>query len=265
MKLKVIGSSSAGNGYVLENNNEALLIEAGVPLKKVKVAMDFEIHKVRGALVSHGHLDHSGRISEYANAGIPVYSHSATFKGDNHLYIAVDSLRKGGSLMIGGFKVIPFEVVHDMPCLGFYINHEDIGNMVFITDTHYSPYTFKNLNHVLIECNYDDKILDDNIKRGKLHPVVADRVYGSHISLQTCKEFLTANDLSKVKNIVLLHLSDGNSNTKRFISEVQSLTGKPVWIADKGLELELVGIKRTKLIKIEQKDIGRDYQTQKRD
>ena len=36
MELTVLGSSSKGNSYVLQNNNEALVIEAGVSLKEVK-------------------------------------------------------------------------------------------------------------------------------------------------------------------------------------------------------------------------------------
>lgn len=36
MQLKVLGSSSKGNGYVLDGNNEALVIEAGVKLIEAK-------------------------------------------------------------------------------------------------------------------------------------------------------------------------------------------------------------------------------------
>jgi hypothetical protein len=59
------------------------------------------------------------------------------------------------------------------------------------------------------------------------------------MSLQTCKELLTANDLSQVRNIVLLHLSSGNSNAKLFHQEITGLTGKPVTVADKGVEVNL--------------------------
>ncbi len=36
MELKILGSSSKGNGYVLEAKNEALIIEAGVKLLEAK-------------------------------------------------------------------------------------------------------------------------------------------------------------------------------------------------------------------------------------
>jgi len=44
------------------------------------------------------------------------------------------------------------------------------------------------------------------------------------------KKFLQANDLSRVQEIWLLHLSDGNSNSERFKREVKEISGKPVYI-----------------------------------
>jgi phosphoribosyl 1,2-cyclic phosphodiesterase len=58
------------------------------------------------------------------------------------------------------------------------------------------------------------------------------RIIRSHMSLETLKDMLRANDLSKVEAIYLLHLSDGNSDAVRFKREVQELTGKMVFISD---------------------------------
>ena len=67
MKLKVLGSSSEGNGYILESDSEALCIEAGVKLSEFKKSLDFNIKKVKGVIVSHTHGDHSKYIKEFAN------------------------------------------------------------------------------------------------------------------------------------------------------------------------------------------------------
>lgn len=56
MKLTIVGSGSSGNSYVLENESEILLIEAGMPLKKVQEYINFNIKKIKGLLVSHEHL-----------------------------------------------------------------------------------------------------------------------------------------------------------------------------------------------------------------
>ena len=42
MKLKCLGSGSSGNCYILESDTEALIIEAGLPLKEVKIALGFK-------------------------------------------------------------------------------------------------------------------------------------------------------------------------------------------------------------------------------
>jgi phosphoribosyl 1,2-cyclic phosphodiesterase len=56
MRLKVLGTGSSGNCYILENNQESLIIEAGISFKEVKKELNFNFEKVKGLLVSHEHL-----------------------------------------------------------------------------------------------------------------------------------------------------------------------------------------------------------------
>lgn len=52
--LKIAGSSSKGNSYILECNDEILLIEAGISFKKkILPTINWEGGKVVGCLVSH--------------------------------------------------------------------------------------------------------------------------------------------------------------------------------------------------------------------
>lgn len=55
MLLKCINSSSKGNAYALIAENEILLLECGMPLKEVKKAIDYNILKIKGCLLSHEH------------------------------------------------------------------------------------------------------------------------------------------------------------------------------------------------------------------
>jgi phosphoribosyl 1,2-cyclic phosphodiesterase len=57
------------------------------------------------------------------------------------------------------------------------------------------------------------------------------RLLRSHFSLENVLDFLKANDMSKVQEIHLLHLSDNNSDEVLFRRRVQEATGKPVYIA----------------------------------
>jgi hypothetical protein len=59
------------------------------------------------------------------------------------------------------------------------------------------------------------------------------------MEIGTVEKMLSANDLSKVRNIVLLHLSSGNSNGPDFKDRIQKQTGIPTQIAEPGLNLQL--------------------------
>lgn len=239
MKLKVIGSSSAGNCYLLETGSTCLIIEAGIPFVQVKHALGYDIRKIQGVIISHAHQDHSKYAREYLKAGIHIYTGAHTLDALGVNYYNAHEIKAHKEFSLGLFKIIAFDVRHDVPCFGFLIYHPKSGRVVFLTDGQYSPYRFIGVSHWLIEANYDQKILDDNICKGKLPPVVRNRVMRSHVSLDTCKKLLMANDLNVTMNIILLHLSSGNSDECRFRDEIQALTGKRVTIADRGVEIEL--------------------------
>ncbi|MEX6691225.1 MBL fold metallo-hydrolase [Danxiaibacter flavus] len=239
MKLKIIGSSSAGNCYILENDKEALIIEAGVRFEKIKKALNFQLSKVAGCLLTHEHGDHAKGVNEVMAAGIDVYSAPGTFevlKINNH---RAKKLTVGQVFSVGSFKVIAFDVNHDVrQPVGFIINHEETGNVLFLTDTYYVSNKFKNIHNILIEANYCLDIIRRKVDEGRLKDFLKDRVIQSHMSIDTCRNTLLANDLSKVNNIVLIHLSDSNSNAAEFQQKISRATGKTVHIADAGIVIE---------------------------
>lgn len=56
MKLTIVGSSSRGNGYLLEaDNGDQLLIEAGCHLRDFKEIGNLKRSRARGMLISHEH------------------------------------------------------------------------------------------------------------------------------------------------------------------------------------------------------------------
>lgn len=54
-KLKVVGSSSKGNSYIIETSNESIILELGCKWSEVLEMLDYKIEKVLGVLVSHAH------------------------------------------------------------------------------------------------------------------------------------------------------------------------------------------------------------------
>ena len=136
MVLSVLGSSSSGNAYVLQNVGEALLIEAGVNFKKVVAALEGNISKVVGCLISHEHGDHAGRINEVLNAVIPVYATRGTIDAakitSEWKPRVLEHDGEGYKVQtLGRFKVIPFATKHDCAePVGFYIWHPETGGIL---------------------------------------------------------------------------------------------------------------------------------------
>lgn len=244
MKLTVLGSNSRGNSYVLQNDTEALIIECGIRFQDIKKVLDYNVSKVVAAIVTHEHGDHSKAVNDALNACIPVFASQGTIDALTKKAIKgprmPSAVRSKEVFQAGNFKIMPFDVQHDCAePLGFLIHHPETGYILFVTDSFYIKYNFPDLSQILIECNYSMDILNENYREGKTIKMVRDRVIQSHMSLDACKDMLRANDLSKVRNIVLLHLSSDNSDPNIFLSEIKAATGKRVFIAKKGLELEL--------------------------
>ena len=174
MKLHVISSSSAGNCYVLESEASALVIECGASPETMFARTGIDARKFVGAVVTHEHGDHAAHIGKYADRAIDVYASRGTLAAC-HIDKAyrAHALRPMQSVTVGDFVVRAFDVKHDAAePFGYIIEHEECGKVLFATDTHFIRYNFKSLrlNHILIEANYSQEELDDNIARGGNEP-----------------------------------------------------------------------------------------------
>lgn len=233
----MINSGSKGNAYILSNGNEALLIECGVRFAEIKKAFNFDFKNLLGCLVTHEHGDHAKAVKDVMSLGINVFATNGTHKAlgtqNNH---RAKSIRYKEFIKVGNFKFMAFDVLHDAvePC-GFLIHHPDCGNVLFITDLIFCKYTFPDLNNIIIEANYSDELAKK--KLGDME-FLRNRIIKNHMSLDTCVSTLQANDLSKVNNVVLIHLSDSNSDEKLFKKTVEAATGKTVTIADADVTID---------------------------
>lgn len=222
MKLHVIGTGSKGNCYVLECDNEALVIETGLPFAEVKRALNFNVSKIVGVIQTHSHKDHCKHEDEYLKAGYLVF----------RPYL--DEKRLLRRICLGGFGIASFDCVHDVPCVGYVIKHPDMGTMVYATDTEYVKYTFSRPNHILIEANYSAEIIRrDAINR--------EHVMRGHMELETTLGCIRANASPDLRTVVLCHLSDSNSDEKLFRERAAAAVGAwcAVHVADKGVTVDL--------------------------
>ena len=236
MNLKILGSSSTGNCYILKTDTDVLILECGISLKEVKKALDFDISNVKGCLQTHRHFDHSKYWKEFADAGIPVFMgpEAMISLGAFNPFVSAP-FKPGKELKVGSFTIKPFPQEHGVECFGFVIDHEETGKILFATDTEYIKYRFKDLSHILVEANYDKELLQRQSAN-------RDHVLTGHMEIQTTLEFLketvSSGKNEDLQNVVLIHLSDKNSNEKEFAEKVLEVVKCPVYVADKGIEIE---------------------------
>lgn len=231
ISFTAIASSSAGNAYIVTDGVTSLLLECGVKLADLRKAIGFRLTAISGCLITHEHGDHCSGVKEALRAGIDVYTSPGTIEALGMQNHRLHSVEPGKTFSLGTWTILPFDVQHDVAQPVGYLMASGAEKMVFLTDTYYCRYRFDGLTTIAVECNYSLQILDENIAAGRVPSVMRRRLLRSHFSLENVKDFLRANDLSKVSEIHLLHLSDNNSDAELFKQEVQAISGCPVYIA----------------------------------
>lgn len=226
-------SGSAGNLYeVREDGHPGLLIEAGVPFPALQRAVGFRVTSLAGALISHSHGDHARAVPKLLAAGVDVHMGEATAEALGVLgHHRVRILEAERQVQVGLWTVMPLDLTHDVPCLGFLVGSPSGERLLYVSDTSYCRYRFGNLNVVAVEANYSRGILDRLVAQGTLDEQHAARVVRNHLSLEHAAELLHAAVGPALREVHLLHLSGGNSDEATFKQQVERIVGVPVMVA----------------------------------
>jgi len=239
MKIQPIASGSKGNAYLVEAGSFRFLLEAGVPLDKIKRAVDYKLSDIDLCFVSHEHGDHALCAAKLAAAGVEVVLSQGTADAlglSGHHVRIIEALQLhykykpvalcDGTLLFGGFHI-----KHDAAePLGFFIVDNTPGHLserlLYICDAAEPKFTdgqwsVTASDYLLLECNHSKEIIDRRVLAGELDPIMAKRVVNNHISLESVLELLQRTNFHNLKEIWLLHLSDDNSDAELFKSAVE--------------------------------------------
>lgn len=231
-----LASSSEGCAYVAHcHGHPDLLIDAGIPFKKLQIGLDFKVSELAGCIVSHSHKDHCAAVPQLQMHSVDVWASVETWSAipsgnpyRSHVALPHQPFK------VGPWQCLAFEAVHDAPgTLGFLVGAPDGDRLLYLTDSAYSKYTFTSLTHIAIECNFSEAIIERNAAHDGISTDRYKRTVGTHMSLEKVLDFLEANDLDRVKEIHLLHLSDVNSAEEGFKQAVEQATGIPTFVAAK--------------------------------
>lgn len=230
LEIKTIATGSSGNCYHLKCGDDELLIEAGIPIKRIQKALSFDLSRVSGCLCTHSHGDHAKAVKDVLKNCVDVYLTADTANGIEVKHHRLKHIDTKEAFKVGGWSVVAFEAVHDCPGAVCFLIGIGGHKILFATDTAYIRYSFNGLTHLMIECNYDMDTMEQNKQSGTLYPGMLDRVVKTHFGLDNVLGFLEATDLSRIREIHLIHLSDGNANEQRIRAAVEGATGIPVII-----------------------------------
>lgn len=230
MNIRCVASGSTGNAYFITDGFTTLLIECGVPFRKIQEFCNFRTSQIGACLITHEHKDHCFCVKEMLKRGIETVATKGTWQALGidplHTPYATIIMPKDTMMTFGTLEVMAFDTQHDalQPC-GYLIYSKSTGEkLLYLTDSYYCKYRFEGLTDIMIECNYDDQTIFESSDNASLKK----RVFRSHLSLENCVEFLKSNDLKNVDCIHLIHLSDRNSYENRMKRKVAEATGKRV-------------------------------------
>ena len=222
LTLKVIGTGSLGNMYLLDYDGEKLLIELGMPYKDLLLNID-DINSVVGAVHTHDHIDHRlpKTYEEVKKIGLKVITPTNTKIGKRY--------------KLGSFEIIPLPAIHNVECRAYLIR---VGGdtVLFATDTRLLPKVNNvKIDYFIVEVNYIERIreqvvLSDNESNG-LH---LNGIYQNHHSLESAVEYFESLPY-KPKKIITIHKSNsGLFREPETIEELSRFAKETVAVAENG-------------------------------
>lgn len=215
-------SSSSGNCTYVENDNSAVLIDAGVSTRSICTALDSigsSISKIKAVFVTHEHSDHiKGLKTMLSKYSIPVYANEGTINGilstmpvDDKNFLELET---GGSVTLNDLQISSFETSHDSrESCGYIINTPDGHKIAIATDLGFVSDTvldsISGSDIIMLESNHDVGMLSN----GRYPYYLKRRILSDtgHLSNEACSQVLPGLCREGTHRFVLAHLSKDNN------------------------------------------------------
>ncbi len=232
MRVRSLASGSRGNCHLIRSAGATILVDAGISARRIENflrEMGLSVGDLDGVILTHEHHDHSSGLKVLTGKHqVPVYVTELT---RDALGIALPDparvvvIRSGQSFDIHDLRVEAFSVPHDA--------YDPVGMVVecgparlgIATDLGYVTSLIlerlKNCQGIILEANYDEVMLREDIKRPWS---VKQRIAARHGHLSNHKAAALASEIAweGLKWICLGHLSEDCNHPALAVECVQS-------------------------------------------
>jgi phosphoribosyl 1,2-cyclic phosphodiesterase len=230
-----LASGSSGNCYYVGHHDGALLIDAGISLRRIEKslrAFGRDVHNVKGVLLTHNHIDHIAGLELLAEKyTFNIYASRQVaeamreyYDQDRRLVQALVEVVPGKSFVTAGFSVTAFEVDHDAPgTLGFHVRNSNTSLAIATDLGHIGRFAHALLplaEVLILEANYDSLMLET----GPYPPYLRHRISSNsgHLGNHQAAEFVARHCRTRLKHLFLAHLSKENNHPEKVTEAFES-------------------------------------------
>ena len=214
-----LNSGSNANCYYIGNNNEAVLIDAGLSCRETERRMkqlELSMERVKAIFISHEHADHiTGLAGISKKYQLPVYITDSTLARSNMPVEPqlVNSFTNAKSITIGNLAITAFKKSHDAADPHSFMVAGHGVNVGVITDIGYACKRvikyFSQCHAVFLESNY----CDDMLRNGNYPYHLQKRISSDegHLSNTQALELFQQYQSADLRLLILSHLSKNNN------------------------------------------------------
>lgn len=258
LQFVCFGSGSSGNCSYVSNGTDAVLIDAGIGIRRLKrYIREYGLNTsiLRGVLITHDHADHikaAGYVSNDLN--LKVFTTAEIHEGMRHNYHAMRKVEMSCDVNIE--KGVPFELGTTLTVTAFPLPHdatENVGYCIETTDgdtfcvmtdigtptDEVNTYIGK-ANYLMIEADFDAEML----RNGPYPQYLKKRITcgTGHLSNDQTAQVLADNFHEGLRHVWLCHLSEQNNHPELARKTVEQKLRQYGIIA--GVDFELDVLKR---------------------
>ena len=238
MRFAYLGSGSKGNAALICAGATTVLLDCGLGLREAQARLQrlgLEPEDLDAIVVTHEHADHIAGVGPLAlRYELPVWLTAGSLAGwkDPPRHLA-HRMNPHDPFSIGDLHIRPYPVPHDArePCQ--HVFSDGAFSVGVLTDagsvTPHMRRMLSGCDALLMEFNHDV----DMLMNGPYPPPLKKRVRGDrgHLSNEQAADLLGSLDCSRLKHLVLTHISETNNTPDHALrAAAAALDCEPDWI-----------------------------------